>query len=90
MKKQVHVFYSGQVQGIGFRYTLSDIASYHKVSGWVKNLEDTRVEVVAEAEEELLGTFLQQINQHFSRYIKDVNLEWLPASGEFRDFKVIF
>ncbi len=90
MKKQAHVYYSGHVQGIGFRYTLQDIASYHKVLGWVKNLDDARVEVMAEAEEEALDTFLQQVNQHFSRYIKDVNLEWLPAGGEFRDFKVIF
>lgn len=90
MKKQVHVFYSGQVQGIGFRYTLQDIANYHKVLGWVKNLDDARVEAVAEAEEEVLNTFLQRINQHFSRYIKEVNLEWLPAGGEFRDFKVVF
>jgi len=90
MKKQVHVFYSGRVQGIGFRYTLQYIANYQKVWGWVKNLDDARVEVMVESEEDILKSFLQQVNQHFSRYIKDVNIEWLPASGEFRDFKVVF
>jgi acylphosphatase len=90
MKKQVHVYYSGRVQGIGLRYTLRDIANYQKVWGWVRNLDDARVEVVAEAEEDVLNSFLQQVNQHFTRYIEDVNIEWLPASGEFRDFSVKF
>lgn len=90
MKKQLRLFYSGRVQGIGFRYTVQDIASQLKVNGWVKNLDDARVEVVAEAEEDLLNNFLQQVNQHFSRYISDVNIEWLPASGEFRDFQIAF
>ena len=88
MEKQVHIYYSGQVQGIGFRYTLQDLANNQKVRGWVKNLDDTRVEVLVEAEEDTLNSFLQQVNQHFSRYIQDVNIEWLPASGEFRDFRV--
>jgi acylphosphatase len=90
MKKRAHVFYSGRVQGIGFRYTVADIASYQKVLGWVRNLDDARVEVVAEADEDTLNIFLQQVNQHFSRYIKDAEIEWLPASGEFRDFSVKF
>jgi acylphosphatase len=90
MKKQLHIYYSGRVQGIGFRYTVSDFAGSLKVYGWVKNLSDGRVEVLAEAEEAVLGSFLEQINQHFSRYIKEANTEWLPASGEFRDFQVTF
>lgn len=90
MQKQVHLYYSGRVQGIGFRYTLQDIANYQNVWGWVKNLDDARVEVVAEAEEEALNNFLQQVNQHFSQNIKEVNIAWLPAGGEFRDFRVVF
>lgn len=90
MKKQIRVFYSGRVQGVGFRYTVEDIANQQKVSGWVKNLDDARVEVVAEAEESILNDFLQQVNQHFSRYIEDVSTEWQPASGEFSGFKIVF
>lgn len=90
MKKQLHVYYSGKVQGIGFRYTIQDIASSFKVCGWVKNLSDRRVEVLAEAEEDTLGSFLEQISQRFSRYIKEASAEWQPASGEFRDFQITF
>ncbi|MBU0547462.1 MAG: acylphosphatase [Candidatus Omnitrophica bacterium] len=90
MKKQLHLYYSGKVQGIGFRYTVRDIASSIKICGWVKNLTDGRVEVLAEAEDGDLSSFLEQINQHFSLYIKETNSEWQPASGEFRDFQVVF
>ena len=93
MKKQVQLYYSGRVQGIGFRYTVLDIARQQKIGGWVKNLDDGRVEVVAEASEGILNNFLQQINQHFSGYIKDSIIEWLPAArqdGEFRDFEIKF
>jgi acylphosphatase len=90
MRKLIQVYYSGQVQGIGFRYTLTDIANGQKVCGWVKNLDDGRVEVEAEGQEDSLVNFLQQVNQHFSRYIKNADIEWLPASGEFRDFQVKF
>jgi len=90
MKKRLHLYYSGRVQGVGFRYTVQDIANQEKVSGWVKNLDDARVEVVAEAEESVLNNFLQEIHEHFSRYIEDINIEWHPASGEFRDFQIIF
>ncbi len=90
MKKQLHLYYSGKVQGIGFRYTVLDNALTLKVCGWVKNLSDGRVEVLAESEEATLKVFLEQINQHFSRYIADTTVDWLPASGEFCDFQVQF
>ena len=88
MKKQLHLYYSGRVQGIGFRYTVQDIANQQKVYGWVKNLSDGRVEVLAEAEKDALAIFIEQISQHFSQHIKEVNSIWQPASGQFRDFQV--
>ena len=90
MKKQIHVYYSGRVQGVGFRFTAEDIANDLEICGWVKNLRDGRVEVVAESEEEVLKNFLSRINQYFSRYIQDVDTQWLPATGEFKDFGIEF
>ncbi len=56
MKKQVHVYYAGRVQGVGFRFTTQDLARELMVSGWVKNLREGRVELLAEAEEGTLHT----------------------------------
>ena len=90
MKKQVHVCYTGRVQGIGFRYTAQDIADDLGVSGWVKNLTTGMVELVAEAEEEILEAFLSRIKHHFSRYIQDIGTQWQSATGEFSDFSIRF
>ena len=90
MKKQIHVYYAGRVQGVGFRYTAEDLALEMRVSGWVKNLGDGRVELVVEAEEDALKNFLHRIEEAFSSYIGDKNVEWLPATGEFKDFGIRF
>ena len=89
--KRVHVFYSGQVQGVGFRYSVRDIAMSLAVTGWVKNLEDRRVEVVAEGEQKDLEEFLDKISKSYiGRYVKDTEVSWEKATKEFGSFEVVF
>jgi len=90
MKKQARVYYSGQVQGVGFRYTAQDIAAELGVAGWVKNLADGRVEISAEAEEDILKEFLFRLKQHFSRYIRDAHIDWQPVARESKAFSIRF
>ena len=89
--KRVHVFYSGHVQGVGFRYSVQDIAMNLGVIGWVKNLEDRSVEVVAEGEHKALEEFLDKISKSdVSRYIKDTDVSWEKPAGEFDSFEIMF
>lgn len=90
MQRQVHLYYTGRVQGVGFRYTAKDLASDLGLQGWVKNLADGRVEVLAEGQEDAVKMFLQEIKHCFSGYIQDEEVEWLPASGAFKDFRIGF
>ena len=90
MKKLLHAFYSGAVQGVGFRFTAEAIALRLRISGWVRNLSDGRVEIVAEAREDSLKDFMDQINNAFNRHIQDVKVSWGPAKGEFKDFRIRF
>ncbi len=88
MRRQVHAYYSGQVQGVGFRFTAQDLAKDLGICGWARNLREGRVEVVAEAEERALKDFLERIRQKFFGYIQDIDAEWLEATSKFKDFQI--
>ena len=88
--KRIHVFFSGYVQGVGFRYTARRIADSLGLVGWVKNCYDGRVELVAEGEEELLTQMLSQLNRAFERYIKHSEVIRSEATGEFASFSIRF
>ncbi len=90
MQKRLHVYYSGDVQGVGFRFTAQYIGRGLNLKGWVKNLSDGGVEVVAEGEEELLKEFLERIKAEMNPYISSQKISWEGSSGEFRDFGIKF
>lgn len=90
MKKRMHVYFSGRVQGVGFRFTAREIASRLGVFGWVKNLFDGGVEITAEADENVLNTFLETIKNEFSGYIDSAEINWSEPTGEFKDFRIRF
>ena len=89
--KRIHVFYSGHVQGVGFRFTVRSIASESGLVGWVRNLRDGRVEVVCEGEEKKLKAFLDNIKDEFlGRYIVDTDVIWEEPTHEFDSFGIRF
>lgn len=91
MKKRAWAFWSGRVQGVGFRYTTETVALELGVTGWVRNLPDGRVEAVAEGTERALKTFLDRIAQGpMKRYIVKADVTWQDATGEFEDFRLRF
>lgn len=87
---RVHIFYSGRVQGVGFRFTAEAVARDLGVVGWAKNLRDGRVEVVAEGEEKTLKEFLEKIEREMSGYIRHAEVSWEQPTGEFNDFGIRF
>lgn len=90
IKKRVHVYYEGRVQGVGFRFTAEYIAQQLNVTGWVKNLPDGRVEVVAEGKEDSLQELLAKIKARMRPYIFNELVEWEQYKGEFKDFGLRF
>jgi len=90
MKKAVHVFFSGRVQGVGFRYTSVGIAERLGVCGWVRNLADGRVEVWAEAEEATVEEFLTEIKREFLGYIRQAEISFADKTLDYKDFSVQF
>ena len=91
MKKCLQVFFSGRVQGVGFRYTTEHVARGFEVTGFVRNLPDGRVEILAEGEESVLGDFLRAVCESpMKPYIRDFETHWLEAQDRFKVFGVSF
>ena len=89
MMKRVHAFYSGRVQGVGFRITAEEAARNLGVVGWVKNLRDGRVELVAEANQGTLEQLLNDIRTgSMKNFITQVELSWSNASETFDEFEI--
>jgi len=90
MQIRKHVFYDGMVQGVGFRYTARRLARDRAVTGFVRNLADGRVELVAEGDEGAVEAFLEDVADSFRGHIRGADISAEPATGEFRGFGVSF
>ena len=90
MNKRLHIYYSGSVQGVGFRYTAERFAYSLGLTGWARNLRDGRVEVLCEGKESAAKEFLQKIEGVFKSYIRDCAVDWAEATGEFEGFDIRF
>jgi acylphosphatase len=85
------VLFSGRVQGVDFRYTVCRLASRFEVTGFVRNLEDGDVELIAEGEEQELLDFFQAIrNSEVARHVIREQLLWAKAENEFEQFGISY
>jgi acylphosphatase len=89
MMVRAHVFISGRVQGVFFRYETMHQARKHGVTGWARNLPDGRVETVFEGEEENVKKLLE-----FCRRgppgadVTSMAVTWENCSGEYTAFEI--
>jgi acylphosphatase len=85
-----HILFSGQVQGVGFRYTANRIAGRYNITGFVRNLPDGDVEMLAQGPEQDIDNCLADIQDHFAGYIRDTRIEPVPCNGRHTDFRITF
>lgn len=88
-KETVHLIVKGRVQGVSFRATTTKKATEYGLSGWVRNLPDGNVEVMAEGEKENLNKLIEwcKIGTDRSR-VDSVHTEYLPYENRFTDFQI--
>ena len=86
---RLHVWYSGHVQGVGFRYTVRSTAQGFEVAGLVRNLLDGRVELIAEGAREELDAFRRGILESgLGGLIRNETVAWEPPQGNLRGFVI--
>jgi len=86
----VQIFYSGQVQGVGFRYTARSVAAGFEVTGSIRNLAGGGVELIAEGAKDELEAFRKAIRESgLDHFIRQEEVTWHEASNEFRGFEIV-
>jgi acylphosphatase len=88
--KRVRAVLSGRVQGVWYRGFAQQAALGLRLSGWVRNRPDGRVEAVAEGPEPILRDFLGRLREGppFAR-VDGMDVEWGEATGEFDGFRIV-
>jgi len=82
------VHYAGRVQGVGFRATAVTIAQQFPISGYVRNLPDGRVELLAEGERDQVEAFLASVRSYWGVAIREEVTDWRSATGHYPGFRV--
>ena len=86
----MQIYYSGRVQGVGFRYTVRTVASGFEVMGTVRNLVDGRVELVAEGGPAELEAFRQAVRESgLGHFVRNEQVSWDEAKNEFEGFAIV-
>ncbi|MCI0714129.1 MAG: acylphosphatase [Chloroflexi bacterium] len=89
--QRLHAIVSGRVQGVSFRYYTTQTARQLNIVGWVKNLPDRTVEVVAEGEKPALEQLLDFLHKGpFGARVTGVDVHWQLATEEFSTFRTAY
>jgi len=85
-----HVIFIGRVQGVGFRYTAHRIAYRYRLAGFVRNLPDGTVEMLAQGPPQDIDDCIQDIKEYFGDYLRETRVQEIPTDPKYKDFRIIF
>jgi len=85
-----HIIFLGRVQGVGFRFTAHHIANRHQLTGFVRNLPDGSVEMLAQGYPEAVNNCIQGIKASFASYIRETRIEEISPDPRYKDFRITF
>jgi acylphosphatase len=84
------IIFAGRVQGVGFRFTARRAASRRQLTGFVRNLPNGTVEMLAQSRSEDVDDCIQDLKEYFAGYLKETRIEEIPPDPRYTDFKITF
>lgn len=89
MNARAEITIRGMVQGVGYRWFAERKAQELRLSGWVKNLDNGDVSVIAEGDRQTIELFIEKLKKGPSTAaVTDVSVRWLPFTGELTCFYI--
>lgn len=87
---RARIIFSGTVQGVGFRFMVQRYALNLDLKGWVKNLPNGSVEILAEGPREKIEKLCRHVEEYFKGYIRNRDIQFSPALEVFEDFRIAY
>ncbi len=88
MTTEAHIIFSGIVQGVGFRYATLSVAKELQLLGWVRNIEDGRVEALVQGPQNNIEQLCENLKRRFGDYIKECSIEYCDVSNQYMNFQI--
>ncbi|MCK4694232.1 MAG: acylphosphatase [Candidatus Cloacimonetes bacterium] len=89
--KAFEILVSGRVQGVGYRYFVLRKAKLHKINGYVKNLYDGRVKILATGDDTALKEFRNELeNGPFMSYTSNIDITDIQLTKRYESFSIEF
>jgi acylphosphatase len=84
------IVFSGRVQGVGFRFTALNIANRYELKGYVRNIPNSEVEMLAQGPAEAIDECVRDLQDSFVGSISHVDIEEATPDPKFTDFRITF
>jgi acylphosphatase len=84
------IIFKGNVQGVGFRYTSQRTAKIYNLTGYVKNLPDGSVEMLAQGELQDVDNCISDIQDSFGSYIRHTQINYVPLNPRYTNFRITY
>ena len=85
-----HIIFSGRVQGVGFRYTAHRMAALHRLTGYVRNLPNGTVEMLAQGPARDIDDCIRDIQDSLAGYVRETRAVEVPPDPTYTDFRITF
>jgi acylphosphatase len=85
-----HIVFTGRVQGVGFRFTVLNIANRYQLTGYVRNASNGSVEVLAQGQPESIDSLLRDIEESFTGYIRQTDVKPVEVNPSLTGFRITF
>ena len=85
-----HIIFTGRVQGVGFRFTAFHIAKRCRLTGFVRNLLNGTVEMVAQGASDDIDDCIRGIKETYQGAATETKIDEIPLNSQYTDFKITF
>ncbi len=89
-KAAKHVIFTGRVQGVGFRFTVFNVANRCQLTGMVRNIASGDVEMIVQGHPKDIANCIKNIKETYTAQVREIKTEEITINPKYQDFKITF